>query len=113
MSVTSAAGFRASGVAAGLKSSGAPDVSLVVNDGPQHAAAGVFTANRFQAAPGPVERTGAQGRTGARRRAELRRRQRLHRSGSQWLNEFALVVPNGPKALQRERPIIPRGRPHL
>lgn len=51
MSVTSAAGFRASGVAAGLKSSGAPDVCLVVNDGPQHAAAGVFTANRFQAAP--------------------------------------------------------------
>ncbi len=51
MSVTAAAGFRASGVAAGLKSSGAPDVCLVVNDGPQHAAAGVFTANRFQAAP--------------------------------------------------------------
>lgn len=51
MSVTAALGFRASGVPAGLKSSGAPDVSLVVNDGPQHAAAGVFTANRFQAAP--------------------------------------------------------------
>jgi glutamate N-acetyltransferase/amino-acid N-acetyltransferase len=51
VSVTAALGFRACGVAAGLKSSGAPDVSLVVNDGPQHAAAGVFTANRFQAAP--------------------------------------------------------------
>ena len=51
MSVTAALGFRASGVPAGLKSSGAPDVSLVVNDGPRHAAAGVFTANRFQAAP--------------------------------------------------------------
>jgi glutamate N-acetyltransferase/amino-acid N-acetyltransferase len=51
VSVTSALGFRASGVPAGLKSSGAPDVSLVVNDGPRHAAAGVFTANRFQAAP--------------------------------------------------------------
>ncbi|MBI1377442.1 MAG: bifunctional glutamate N-acetyltransferase/amino-acid acetyltransferase ArgJ [Frankiales bacterium] len=51
MSVTAAAGFRAAGVAAGLKSSGAPDVALVVNDGPQHAAAGVFTRNRVKAAP--------------------------------------------------------------
>ena len=51
MSVTTPAGFRASGVAAGLKSTGAPDVALVVNDGPRFDAAGVFTANRFQAAP--------------------------------------------------------------
>jgi glutamate N-acetyltransferase/amino-acid N-acetyltransferase len=51
MSVTAPAGFRAAGVAAGLKSSGAPDVALVVNDGPQHAAAGVFTRNRVKAAP--------------------------------------------------------------
>ena len=51
MSITAAAGFRAAGVAAGLKASGALDVALLVNDGPDHAAAGVFTANRFQAAP--------------------------------------------------------------
>ncbi len=51
MSVTAAQGFRASGVVAGLKSSGKPDVSLVVNDGPSHAAAAVFTGNRVQAAP--------------------------------------------------------------
>lgn len=51
MSVTAAAGFRASGVAAGLKSSGGRDVALVVNEGPRFDAAGVFTANRFQAAP--------------------------------------------------------------
>ncbi len=51
MSVTAPAGFRASGVVAGLKSSGAPDVALVVNDGPQDAAAAVFTTNRFPAAP--------------------------------------------------------------
>ena len=49
--VTAPQGFRAAGVAAGLKSSGAPDVALVVNDGPLHAAAGVFTSNRFKAAP--------------------------------------------------------------
>ena len=51
MSVTAAQGFRAAGVAAGLKSTGAPDVALVVNDGPLAAAAGVFTRNRVQAAP--------------------------------------------------------------
>ncbi|MDT4958946.1 MAG: glutamate N-acetyltransferase / amino-acid N-acetyltransferase [Pseudonocardiales bacterium] len=51
MSVTAAQGFRAAGVAAGLKTSGAPDVALVVNDGPSDAAAAVFTANRVKAAP--------------------------------------------------------------
>jgi glutamate N-acetyltransferase/amino-acid N-acetyltransferase len=51
VSITAAAGFRAAGVAAGLKASGAPDVALLVNDGPDHAAAGVVTTNRFQAAP--------------------------------------------------------------
>jgi glutamate N-acetyltransferase/amino-acid N-acetyltransferase len=51
MSVTAATGFRAAAVAAGLKSSGALDLALVVNDGPIHAAAGVFTSNRVKAAP--------------------------------------------------------------
>lgn len=50
MSVTSARGFRASGVAAGLKSTGL-DVAVVVNDGPLDTAAGVFTRNRVTAAP--------------------------------------------------------------
>jgi glutamate N-acetyltransferase/amino-acid N-acetyltransferase len=48
--VTAPAGFRASGVAAGLKEYEL-DVALVVNDGPLDAAAGVFTANRVKAAP--------------------------------------------------------------
>jgi glutamate N-acetyltransferase/amino-acid N-acetyltransferase len=51
MSVTGPAGFRAAGVAAGLKATGRPDVALVVNDGPLRHAAGVFTSNRVQAAP--------------------------------------------------------------
>jgi glutamate N-acetyltransferase / amino-acid N-acetyltransferase len=51
MSVTAAKGFRAAGVTAGLKSSGTPDLALVVNDGPQHAAAAVFTSNRVVGAP--------------------------------------------------------------
>jgi glutamate N-acetyltransferase/amino-acid N-acetyltransferase len=51
VSVTAAGGFRAAGVTAGLKVSGLPDVALVVNDGPDFGAAGVFTSNRIQAAP--------------------------------------------------------------
>ncbi len=51
MSVTAPQGFRAAGVTAGLKASGRPDLALVVNDGPEHAAAAVFTTNRVQAAP--------------------------------------------------------------
>jgi len=51
VSVTAAGGFRAAGVAAGLKASGEPDVALVVNDGPLDAAAAVFTRNRVAAAP--------------------------------------------------------------
>ena len=49
--VTAAAGFRAAGVTAGLKTSGKPDVALVVNDGPDATAAAVFTSNRAQAHP--------------------------------------------------------------
>jgi len=51
LSVTAPLGFSAAGVAAGLKTTGARDVAVVVNDGPSRAAAGVFTANRVQAAP--------------------------------------------------------------
>jgi glutamate N-acetyltransferase/amino-acid N-acetyltransferase len=51
LSVTAPLGFRAAGVAAGIKSGGARDLALVVNDGPSRAAAGVFTANRVKAAP--------------------------------------------------------------
>ena len=51
MTVTAAQGFRAAGVTAGLKASGRPDVALVLNDGPIAVAAGVFTSNRFAAAP--------------------------------------------------------------
>lgn len=51
MSVTAPKGFRASGVAAGLKPSGKPDVAIVVNDGPSDVAAAVFTANRCKANP--------------------------------------------------------------
>jgi glutamate N-acetyltransferase / amino-acid N-acetyltransferase len=51
VSVTRAAGFLASGLAAGLKSSGRRDLALVLNTGPDYAAAGLFTSNRVKAAP--------------------------------------------------------------
>ncbi|GAB2743756.1 bifunctional glutamate N-acetyltransferase/amino-acid acetyltransferase ArgJ [Salinifilum aidingensis] len=51
MSVTAPQGFRAAGVPAGIKSGGALDLALVVNDGPRQQAAGVFTTNRVKAAP--------------------------------------------------------------
>ncbi|MGZ4582865.1 MAG: bifunctional glutamate N-acetyltransferase/amino-acid acetyltransferase ArgJ [Mycobacterium sp.] len=49
--VTAPAGFRAAGIAAGIKASGAPDLALVFNEGPDYAAAGVFTRNQVKAAP--------------------------------------------------------------
>lgn len=51
MTVQLPKGFRAAGVTAGLKASGTPDLALVVNDGPDHHAAAVFTSNRVEAAP--------------------------------------------------------------
>ncbi|TYP84664.1 bifunctional glutamate N-acetyltransferase/amino-acid acetyltransferase ArgJ [Blastococcus xanthinilyticus] len=51
MTVTAPEGFSAAGVAAGLKSSGDADVAVVLNHGPDDAAAAVFTTNRFPAAP--------------------------------------------------------------
>jgi glutamate N-acetyltransferase/amino-acid N-acetyltransferase len=51
MSVTSAQGFDAAGVSAGLKSSGGLDLALVVNRGPLANAAAVFTSNRSKANP--------------------------------------------------------------
>ncbi len=49
--VTAPAGFRAAGIAAGIKKSGAPDLALVLNEGPDYAAAGAFTRNKVKAAP--------------------------------------------------------------
>ncbi|MGH3441324.1 MAG: bifunctional glutamate N-acetyltransferase/amino-acid acetyltransferase ArgJ [Nitriliruptorales bacterium] len=48
--VTAASGFRAAGIAAGLKPSGRPDLALVAADGPATAAA-TTTTNRVKAAP--------------------------------------------------------------
>ncbi|MGW4825938.1 bifunctional glutamate N-acetyltransferase/amino-acid acetyltransferase ArgJ [Amycolatopsis japonica] len=51
MTVTQPKGFRAAGVAAGIKAEGKLDLALVVNDGPLQVAAGVFTRNVIKAAP--------------------------------------------------------------
>ena len=49
--VTAPEGFRAAGISAGIKVSGKPDLALVFNEGPDYAAAGVFTRNQVTAAP--------------------------------------------------------------
>ena len=94
MSVTAPVGFVASGVACGIKASGAPDLALVAAASGAVPAAGVFTANLAAAAPVQVSRahlaasgghaaavvlssgnanaaTGAAGVAGARRMCEL------------------------------------------
>ena len=84
-------GFRASGIASGLKPDGARDLAVIATDTPA-AAAGMFTTNRVQAAPIQVNRehlqngqaqaivansknanacTGQQGLADARRTASL------------------------------------------
>lgn len=44
-------GFRGAGVVAGLKSSGASDLALIVNEGSMATAAALFTRNQIKAAP--------------------------------------------------------------
>jgi glutamate N-acetyltransferase/amino-acid N-acetyltransferase len=57
MSVTAAAGFAASGIAAGIKPSDVPDLALVALDPPGRApAAATFTTNKAAAAPVRVSR---------------------------------------------------------
>ncbi|WP_176012747.1 bifunctional glutamate N-acetyltransferase/amino-acid acetyltransferase ArgJ [Victivallis sp. Marseille-Q1083] len=67
-SVTSPAGFRACGVTAGFKRSGAPDMALLVSDHPAHFAA-AFTSCTFAAAPVLIDRERA--RTESRLRAVI------------------------------------------
>ena len=54
--VTAPAGFVAAGVTAGIKPSGNSDMALVVNNGPEFAAAAVTTRNKVVAAPVKVTR---------------------------------------------------------
>lgn len=49
--ITAPAGFSAAALAAGIKKSGNTDMSLVVNNGPEHHAAAVFTRNKIVASP--------------------------------------------------------------
>ena len=49
--VTAPLGFRAAGLAAGIKANGYLDLALVFNEGPEYAAAAVFTRNKVKAAP--------------------------------------------------------------
>lgn len=61
MSVTTPQGFRAAGVACGLKKAGAKDMALVVNNGPEFSAGCVTTSNRVYAAPVQWTRSAVDG----------------------------------------------------
>jgi len=56
-------GFRSASVAAGLKSTGALDLTLIENQGPQFTSAAVFTTNKVVAAPVIWSRQVAKGGT--------------------------------------------------
>ncbi len=65
MSVTATPGFVAAGMASGIKDPAAPDLALVATaDHRPVAAAGIFTRNRFAAAPVTVTRTHLQATSG-------------------------------------------------
>ena len=71
MSVTSVDGFVAAGIAAGIKPSGGPDMSVVATaDATPVAAAGVFTSNKMTAAPVIVTRSNLE-RSGGRAAAVI------------------------------------------
>ncbi len=58
--ITLPQGFRAAGIAAGIKASGAKDLAMIVSD-PPSTIAGVFTSNRVCAAPVKWCRAGLEG----------------------------------------------------
>ena len=65
-SVSAPAGFRAAGVACGIKKSGGLDLALIVSDTPASGAA-VFTTNKAQAAPVLVSKTRLEASAGRSR----------------------------------------------
>ena len=72
MSVTHPAGFRAAGVAAGLKACGGKDVAVIVNDGPSHGRGSGLDEQPLQGEPRALERAGRQGRSRAARSSPTR-----------------------------------------
>ena len=101
VSVTAAEGFEAAGVAVGLKSTGKPDVAVVVNRGPLKVGAAVFTSNRAKANPILWSQQVIAGRRRRGDRAELRRRQLLHRLVR--LPDHAPDRRDGRRAARRQR----------
>lgn len=69
LTLTSVKGLRAAGVKAGIKTSGNPDIGLLVADEPMNAA-GLFTQNHFAAAPVTLSRAHLL-RSGGRVRAVI------------------------------------------
>ncbi len=126
-SVTSPQGFRAAGVAAGLKKGGAPDLALVESIGPATAAA-VFTTNRFQSAHIWLDRQrlartregyravvvnagNANAATGARGRRDASAMARLTADALAVPNRSVLVMSTGVIGFPLPMPAIARALP--
>jgi glutamate N-acetyltransferase/amino-acid N-acetyltransferase len=123
--VTSPAGFRASGVACGIKANGRPDLALIVCDSAASAAA-VFTTNVAQAAPILVsrehlERSGGRARavvvnsgcanacTGADGLAHAREMTRLAAEAAGCAPEEVLVASTGVIGVKLPMPAVTQG----
>ena len=101
--VTAPAGFRATGIAAGIKKSGALGPRAGVQRGARLRGRRGVHPQSGQGRAGAVEPAGADHRPAARGDAELRRRQRLHRSRT------ASRTPTPPP--RPSRPPCPTGAP--
>ena len=102
------AGFRAGGLAAGIKASGRPDLAVIVTTGGPAAAAAVFTPNSFAAAPGPAVAGPSRGDVG-----RSARRVRLGRTPSSRRADRPTRprAPAGDDDQARDRPDARRRRP--
>ena len=107
--ITSVPGFRAGGLASGIKESGDPDLSMVATvDGAPVTAAGVFTTNLVAAAPVQISRRAPRRRPCRRGDPQLRQRQRRHgRAGSGRRAAHVRAHRAGPRLRDRRRARVP------
>ncbi|MDE0653315.1 MAG: bifunctional glutamate N-acetyltransferase/amino-acid acetyltransferase ArgJ [bacterium] len=131
MSVTAVEGFVAAGITAGIKPSGAPDMSVVAtSDAAPVAAAGVFTSNKMTAAPvvvsrGHLERSGgraaavilnsgnANAATGAQGLADAARMCDLTAEVLGCSSDHVLVCSTGLIGFELPMDVIAAGIPHV
>lgn len=103
-------GFRAGAVAAGLKSSGALDLTIIENQGPRFNAVAVFTTNKVVAAPVIWSKEVAKGglvravvlNSGAQMPVPVRRALSTHMRQLNWLAISYQSLPEKSLSAQRD-----------